>query len=127
MADTTLLNQALLNGHYDGDPLELESNIVSTTLIHGLTAVKAADKGVWLSGDLTYTITVTNHADHSFTTPVFTDTLDITQIRLVANSVEINGTPTVYTYNAVTGLLTVTVPTIAANATVVISFKVEKV
>ena len=125
MADHVLLNSALFSGHYDSEPLDVPTNISRTTLINGLTATKTANKEVWLEGALTYTLVLTNHAEHPFTNPTITDLLDITQITLVANSVELNGSPRPYTY--VDGLLTIQIPTIAVGGHSTITFQVHRV
>ena len=127
MANITLSNQAKVNGFYNTEPMELESNILETTLVSGLTVVKSADQEIWVSGELTYTVTVTNDAEAHFSAPTFTDILDITQIKLVADSVEVNGNPTTYTYNSATGLLTVILSTITTETSTIITFKVERI
>ena len=127
MADSILLNSVALSGTYDSLPLDIDSNILSTLIIGGLTVVKSADKAVWVSGVLTYTITVENLASEDYVTPTLTDTLDISQVSFVANSVMVNGTTETYTYNSTTGLLTVVLPTIEVSDTLTVTFQVEMV
>lgn len=128
MADLKLSNIANVTGNYDSIPTTLTSEAVITEMITGLTIVKTADKQNWASGYLTYTITIANNAENPFETPKITDTLDPTLIKLVDNTVQIDGTATTdYTYSAETGELNITLDTIATGATSVITFQVQKV
>ena len=90
MASVKLSNIANVVGNYDSVPTSLTSEAVITEMIAGLTIVKTADKQNWASGNLTYTVTITNNADSPYETPTFTDTLDPTLIKLVENSVQVN-------------------------------------
>ena len=127
MADITLSNIANVTGQYDAIPTTLTSEAVITEIITGLTILKTADKQNWASGNLTYTVTISNSAENSFETPTFTDTLDTTLIKLVENSVKVNGTDAQYTYDSTTGLLTVNLETIAKGESTEITFQVQKV
>ena len=127
MADVKLSNTATIVGNYDAIPTTLVSEAVITEMIAGLTIVKTADKQNWASGDLTYTITVTNGAEKAFENPIITDTLDPKLIKLIDDSVKVNGTTTQYTYDADTGLLTVVLETIAIEGKSEITFQVQKV
>ena len=127
MADSILLNKALLNGSYDSSAVELDSNILSTTIVTGLTVTKSASADIWLNGYLTYTVTIANDADEDFVDPIMTDTLDITQIALVDNSVKINGVTAAYTYDSETGLLTVEIPTVTAGTSATVTFQVQMI
>lgn len=127
MADVTLSNIANVTGNYDAIPTTLTSEAVITELISGLTILKTADKQNWASGNLTYTVTISNSAENSFENPKFTDTLDPTLIKLVENSVKVNGTDAQYEYDPTTGMLTVELETIAKDASSVVTFQVQKV
>lgn len=127
MADVTLSNIANVTGNYDAIPTTLTSEAVITELISGLTILKTADKQNWASGNLTYTVTISNSAENSFENPKFTDTLDPTLIKLVENSVKVNGTDAQYEYDPTTGILTVELETIAKDASSVVTFQVQKV
>lgn len=128
MADIELINQATAAGTYNSLPTALESLAITTQLVGGLVIVKTADKQVWTDGVLTYTITITNDAEHDYETTVLTDTLDITKISLVENSVKINDVATTnYTYDELTGELIVTVGTVEQDNEAVVSFQVQKV
>lgn len=126
MASTKLSNIANVVGNYDSVPTTLTSEAVITEMIAGLTIVKTADKQNWASGNLTYTITITNNADSPYESPTFTDTLDTTLIKLVENSVQVNGSTAQYTYDPATGLLTIPLETIANTENSVITFQVQK-
>ncbi len=127
MADVLLTNEALISGLYDGDSVDVNTDPITTTIVQGLTAVKEADKDKWVDGYLLYTITLTNEASFPLTNAVFYDTLDVTKIVLVANSVKINNVAAPYNYNYITGLLTVVLPDVAVSETMVITFQVEKI
>ena len=127
MADVKLTNIADVTGTYDSIPTTLTSEGIITDLISGLTIVKTADKQNWATGNLTYTVVVTNTAENDFETPVFTDILDPTLIKLVENSVKVNDATTNYTYDAVSGKLSVELETIAKEGTTTITFQVQKV
>lgn len=127
MADIKLSNIANVTGNYDAIPTTLTSEAVITEMISGLTIVKTADKQNWASGYLTYTVTISNSAENPFETPTFSDTLDPALIKLVDNSVKVNGTDAQYEYDSTTGLLTVTLETIAKDESSVVTFQVQKV
>ena len=126
MASVRLNNIANVTGNYDSIPTTLTSEAVITDIIEGLSIVKTADKQNWASGNLTYTVTISNTADSPFETPTFTDTLDPTLIKLVENTVKVNGTDAKYTYDSTTGLLTVELETIANEGNSIITFQVQK-
>lgn len=126
MASVRLNNIANVTGNYDSIPTTLTSEAVITEIIEGLSIVKTADKQNWASGNLTYTVTISNTADSPFETPTFTDTLDPTLIKLVENTVKVNGTDAKYTYDSTTGLLTVELETIANEGSSIITFQVQK-
>ena len=127
MADVKLTNIADVTGTYDSIPTTLTSEAIITDLISGLTIVKTADKQNWATGYLTYTIVVSNTAENAFETPVFTDILDPTLIKLVENSVKVNDATTNYTYDDTTGKLTIELETIAKEGSTTITFQVQKV
>lgn len=107
MADVKLTNIANVTGTYDSIPTTPTSEAIITDLISGLTIIKTADRQNWASGNLTYTITITNAAENAFEKPTFTDILDPTLIKLVDNTVEVNGSTTEYIYDSVTGKLSI--------------------
>ena len=127
MADVKLTNIANVTGTYDSIPTTLTSEAIITDLISGLTIIKTADKQNWASGNLTYTITITNAAENAFEKPTFTDILNPTLIKLVDNTVEVNGSTTEYTYDSVTGKLSIELETIATEGSSTITFQVQKV
>lgn len=126
MADISLVNSVSVNGTYDAEPLILTSNTVVTQIISGITVQKSADKDRWAEGELTYSITIANNADNSFETPKIVDVLNPDLIKLVPNSVKVNGTDAQYTYDESVGNLTVDIATIAVGASSVITFRVQQ-
>lgn len=127
MADVKLSNIANVTGTYDSIPTTLTSEAVITEMIAGLTILKTADKQNWASGNLQYTITITNGAQNAFETPTITDILDPTLIKLVADSVEVDGKKANYDYDEATGELKIGLDTIATETNSVITFQVQKV
>ncbi len=127
MADVKLSNIANVTGTYDSIPTTLTSEAVITEMIAGLTILKTADKQNWASGNLQYTITITNGAQNAFETPTITDILDPTLIKLVKDSVEVDGKKVEYTYDETTGELKIVLDTIATETNSVITFQVQKV
>lgn len=125
--DDILKNIANISGTYAEELIELTSEELETTIVTGLSVTKAADKNVWVDGALTYTITITNTASNDLEDPVFSDTLDPALVALIDGSVEYNGTPITYEYDAGTGLLTVELETIAPSGTGIVTFQVTQV
>lgn len=77
--------------------------------------------------NIQYTITITNGAQNAFETPTITDILDPTLIKLVKDSVEVDGKKVEYTYDETTGELKIVLDTIATETNSVITFQVQKV
>ena len=127
MADVKLSNIANVTGTYDSIPTTLPSEAVITEMIAGLTILKTADKQNWASGNLQYTITITNGAQNVFEKPTITDILDPTLIKLVADSVEVDGKKADYDYDEAAGELKIVLDTIATETNSVIIFQVQKV
>lgn len=127
MADVKLTNVADVTGTYDSIPTTLTSEAIITDLISGLTIVKTADKQNWATGNLTYTVKITNAATSAFEKPTFTDILDPTLIKLVDNSVKVNDATVEYNYDSGTGKLSVELETIAIEESTTITFQVQKV
>ncbi len=126
MADTNLSNTASVTGTYDTSEISLNSNTVLTKIVDSLTIEKAVDKQKWATGELTYTITITNNAENTFETPVLVDVLDPALVSLVTDSVTIDNVAANYQYDEVSGTLTVNLANITVGTTSVITFRVQK-
>lgn len=128
MAKTITENQTDFTGTYsaEAEPLTFASNLVSTTIIGGLTATLTADKKYWIDGPLTYTVVITNDSGDTYSKGVLADRLDTTSVVFdTTNGVEINGTKTTdFTYTG--GLLTVNLPDIPDGGTLTVSFRVTQ-
>lgn len=63
MAKVTIENQTDYTGTYgtEAEPITFASNLVSTTIVSGLTAVLSADKNYWINSPLKYTVLITNN------------------------------------------------------------------
>lgn len=70
-------------GNYNSVPTSLTSNTSIVNMVEGLTLTKKADKNNWVSGYLTYTITLDNETDKPYEKPVITDILDNTLVEFV--------------------------------------------
>ena len=70
-------------GNYNSVPTSLTSNTSIVNMVEGLTLTKKADKNNWVSGYLTYTITLDNDTDKPYEMPVITDILDNTLVEFV--------------------------------------------
>lgn len=132
MADTTLLNQAGAQGTYNGQSLSLSTDVVSVIMTDGLSLTMTADQAVWADGALTYTVVLSNAAGlYPYVAPVITSVLDPTLVTLVADSVELDGTPLVldtdYTFDPVTGTLTVDLDDVAIGNSSTLTFQVQKI
>lgn len=125
MADLQLTSSAKATGLYDTASVEALSSVVTVTLINGLTLTYAVDKTVWTgSGVLNYTLTVDNTAEHDFEDPVIETVAFDSAVTIVTDSVEVDGTPTVYTFTG--GVLSVTIPTVTMTNSSVITFQMQK-
>ncbi len=128
MAD--LINIAAAVGSYNSVSTELTSEAITVQLVDTLAITKTANKTIWAGTDeLVYTITITNtDTTFSYDLPTISDTLDITLIDLVTDSVMLDGAPIAYTYDNGTGLLTIELTAgVAAGASAVVTFQVQKI
>lgn len=122
----TLTNSATITGTYGLEALTLTSNTVTTEIVSGLTIVLAVDKEKWISGPLTYTITVTNNTNEEYVSPVIEDILDTSMVTLIENSVKVDGKDKTYTYDDTSGKLSISLDTLSTNSTSVITFRVQQ-
>lgn len=128
MAKVVTTNQSDFSGTYgtEAEPITFASNIVSTTIISGLTAVLSADKKYWVDGPLTYTVVITNNSGDTYSKGVLADSIDTANVSFdTAFGVEIGGEKTSdYTYSG--GALSVNLPDIAEGSTLTVSFRVTQ-
>lgn len=125
-----LINISTVDGIYDELEVEMSSDPVSVFLIDDLSITKEADKEGWVSGPLTYTITIENDTEEDFETPILTDIIDPTLATLIDESITIDDVPIDeedFTFDDVTGLLTITLPAVDSESTMVIKFQVERI
>jgi uncharacterized repeat protein (TIGR01451 family) len=125
MADTILSNIAGVLGTYDETQISANSDAAVTQLVN-ILITKAADKALWVDGILTYTVTINNNASDPYTGITLSDTLDPILISLVSNSVLVNGSAGVYTYNSETGALSVEIPDMDPEDEVIVTFQVRR-
>jgi len=128
LAKTTIENQTDFSGTYgtEAEPITFASNLVSTTIISGLTAVLSADKKYWVNGPLTYTVVITNNSGDTYSKGVLQDNLDTSTVSFDANyGVEINGSKT-SDYTISGGVLSVNLPDVADSGTLTVTFRVNQ-
>lgn len=123
-----LTNQVDIAGEY-GTPasaVTFSSSPVTTVIIQGLTVTKTADKTNWVDGPLTYTIVVGNTSGAEMTNGTLTDKLDTTLVDFnTTYGVQLDGaTYSEYTYND--GTLQITLPTLADEKQITITFQVTR-
>lgn len=124
-----LSNQVISNGTYDSVPTSLTSNTSVVTIVDGLTLKLEVDKTKWVSGNLTYTVTLANLTELPYSSPVITDTINTTYAIFVEGSVKLDGeaySSDKYNYDKSSGLLTINLEDVNANETKVITFEVSK-
>lgn len=122
MAEVVLNNRADFTASYDGETIDFSSNTVATRILQGISAVKTANKEIWVNGALTYGVTLTNTSGETITSAVFTDTLDAAITLDQTTGVLVNGATAVYTYTG--NVLTVNLPDLEEGETVTITFQV---
>ena len=132
MADSILTSQAGSMGSYDGQDLALNSNTVSVTMTSGLSLTMTTDQAVWADGYLTYTVVLANTSgSFPYVAPVVTTVLDPTLVTLVAGSVVLDSVSLVldtdYTFDEVTGTLTVNFDDVAIGNSSTLTFQVEQI
>lgn len=126
--ETELTNQATILGNYNDIPTEISTQALVVTILTGPTVTKSADKMVWNAGNLTYKLELNNQTENAYTSPVVTDILNPDLIKLVDNTIKIDGTlidESEYTYDESTGKLTINLPTINSKEETV-TFEVSK-
>ncbi len=128
MAKKITDNQTDFTGVYgaESEPITFASNLVSTTIISGLTAVLSADKKYWVDGPLTYTVVITNESGDVYSKGVLADNIDTANVVFDSDyGVEIDGSKTTdFTYSG--GLLSVNLPDIAEGGTLTVTFRVTQ-
>lgn len=127
--ESELNNKATVLGNYNNIPTEISTQALIVTMINGLNVTKTADKMIWADGTLTYTLIVSNDTAETYTSPVITDTLDISLVSFVNNSVTIDNKiaeDSQYNYNEATGVLTINLPDIEPSLKKEVTFQVTK-
>ena len=128
MAKITTENLTDFTGTYgtEAEPITFASNLVSTTIISGLTAVLSADKKYWVNGPLTYTVVITNNSGDVYSKGVLQDNLDTANVAFDADyGVEIDGTKTT-DFTITGGALSVNLPDVADGGTLTVTFRVNQ-
>ncbi len=127
MAATMLTSTAHTTGLYAGGSAPLQSEPLTTILLSGLNIEKAADRDVWTSGALTFTVTITNEEALSYTDVTLAEELDPALVTLVPGSARVNGVPAPATYDEQSGLLVIALAGgVAPGAIVSITYQVQK-
>ncbi len=127
--ETELKNTVSAKGNYNNIPTSITSTTSVVTMIDGLTITKTANKLVWVSDNLIYTIIVNNQTEKIYESPIVTDILDDNLIEFVNDSVtidEVEATSSEYNYNDATHTLTINLENIEPSTTKTIKFQVRK-
>lgn len=127
--ENELNNTAEAVGNYNNIPTSMTTTASVVTMVSGLTMTKTADKQVWVDGQLTYTITINNQTNNTYSAPTITDVLDPNLITFVDGSVTINdvaATADEYEFETTTNTLTVKLKDINASSSTTVKFKVAK-
>lgn len=128
MAQVSLTNQVDITGQY-GDsstPISFSSNLVTTTIIQGLTVNKTADKVNWVDGPLTYTITIQNTSGGVLTDGILIDNLDTSLIDFDNTYGVLIDDAKSSDFNYNDGELKITLPQLDNEKTITIKFQVTK-
>lgn len=124
-----LTNFTTVTGNYNHLETTIQSDDVTTILINNLEINKNANKTIWATGNLMYTITITNPTKTNYENIIITDILNPVLIQLITESLRINNIPAgygVFTYNNETGTLIIHLPVIGPEEVIVIRFFVKK-
>lgn len=127
--ENELNNEVLVTNNNDTST-SITSKALVLVMIEDLTITKASNKGVWVDGYLTYTITINNQTDENYTSPVVKDIIDTKLVKLVPNSIYVNNAlldNNKYNYNEITGELTINLDDINALNKTIITFQIEKI
>lgn len=124
-----LSNLVTVEGNYNNILTELTSNTSVVNMIEGLTVTKEADKQNWASGNLTYTITINNSAESSYTGVKVSDIIDTQLVDFIDGTVTINdssATSSEYSYDSSSHTLTINLGDISPSTSSKITFQVKK-
>ncbi len=113
-----LSNISKTSGTYNDIPTILTFNTSVVNVIDDLSLIREADMENWGSGNLTYTITLDNHTDKTYTNPIITDQIDSSLALFVPGSVTINGQAAQqgeYSYDCNTNMLTINLNEVPPN------------
>ena len=98
-------------------------------MIEGLTVTKEADKQNWASGNLTYTITINNSAESSYTGVKVSDIIDTQLVDFIDGTVTINNSSATsgeYSYDSSRHTLTINLGDISPSTSSIITIQVKK-
>ncbi len=124
-----LKNIASSTGIYNNLNTVLYSNKNEVLLINNFEIIKKANKTLWATGNLTYTIIIKNLSSASLENIIIQDVLNPNYILLDVESVRINSIPAgygIFTYDRNNGLLVITIPKVKGEEKIIITFKVNK-
>lgn len=124
-----LTNTATVSGTYNDIPTSITSNTSVVNIIEGLTLTKQADQTNWSSGNLTYTITISNQTEKTYINPVITDVINTNLVSFINGSIKINdiqATEDKYEYNDATSTLTINLEDISPKSISTLTFLVKK-
>lgn len=124
-----LNNVVTASGTYNSIPTSLTSNTMVVNMVDGLTIHKDADKKNWVDGELTYTVTIENNTDKSYTNVTVTDVIDNNFVDFVDGSVmidSIKATELQAFYEKGIHTLTIKLDEVSPSTSSIITFQVTK-
>lgn len=124
---SVIKNTALISGKVDNVNIKVKSEEIRISLIKDLKIIKKANKKAWATGNLTFELKIFNLNEESSYNILIKDILNPKLISLISESLTINNIPAgfgFYTYDKISGLLTIKIDNI--NLPLTINFQVRK-
>lgn len=116
-------------GTYNNVLTSLTSNKTIVNMIDGIRLIKSADKVNWGTGNLTYTLKITNQTDKTYTGSTITDIIDSKLVDFITGSLIINGIKAnnnQYKYDNLSNTLTINLDDIMPYQVQILRFSVRK-
>lgn len=116
-------------GTYNNVLTLLTSNKTVVNMINEIGLIKSVDKVNWGTGNLTYTLKITNQTNKTYTGSIITDIIDTKLVDFITGSLIINGikaNSNQYKYNNLSNILTINLDDIMPYQVQILRFSVRK-
>ena len=116
-------------GTYNNVLTLLTSNKTVVNMINEIGLIKSVDKVNWGTGNLTYTLKITNQTDTTYTGSIITDIIDTKLVDFITGSLIINGikaNSNQYKYDNLSNTLTINLDNIMHYQVQILRFSVRK-